>query len=628
VAGNCAELIESLQNLPPEQLEEVRRQLFFNPHLQQAPGVPRVQAMQTPFDVDDGVNVEFAMTISGGMRSPGSVAWQSPGGVGPGGVKLISSDPQVMNRPSPSPRQSLSRVRQVAAPSVNAVFGNKDGLEQDVVVISSLSLDWEELAKVPGICMYELRLLWHLYLLRNPKLRVVFCTSQHVPEELVDYYLGYLPNGVTVANARKRLLMLACNDQRAFSVTEKLLQRDKAVTRMRKFIDPTKAYMTCFNTTDSEVELAERMNVLLLGNGTDVAFWGTKAGNRQIFKEAGVQHPDGSYESAFDPQSLANGVVALWKRHPTIKKIMVKLNESFSGEGNAILRATPALREVVVGPSKEQAVRAVVLALETTLEYVAACETWEHYSSQITKLGAICEAFVEGSAEAKTSPSCQAYIGPGGDVQVFATHEQWLNGQIYLGCYFPANLAYASDLIKQAELIGKHLGKHKVVGYIAVDFVSVLQEDSTYEHHAIEVNVRMGGTTHPIMTLDLLCANGKFDRASSQYIASDGTPRYYIASDNMKKKSYQGLLTADLMDLVRANSERIEWNKRPGAPETGCIFHLVPLLSELGKCGCVCVGRSREEAQQIFNDVTAILDTETGGAIGEVLDADEADRIG
>ena len=35
----------------------------------------------------------------------------------------------------------------------------------------------------------------------------------------------------------------------------------------------------------------------------------------------------------------------------------------------------------------------------------------------------------------------------------------------------------------------------------------------------------------------------------------------------------------------------------------GVIFHLVTLLSELGKCGCVCVGRSREEADQIFKRV-------------------------
>ena len=53
----------------------------------------------------------------------------------------------------------------------------------------------------------------------------------------------------------------------------------------------------------------------------------------------------------------------------------------------------------------------------------------------------------------------------------------------------------------------------------------------------------------------------------------------------------------------RGHSKEIEWNQRPGAPETGAIFHLVTLLSELGKCGLICVGRTREEAEIIFDRV-------------------------
>eukprot|EP00913_Durusdinium_trenchii_P000639 g592.t1 len=76
-----------------------------------------------------------------------------------------------------------------------------------------------------------------------------------------------------------------------------------------------------------------------------------------------------------------------------------------------------------------------------------------------------------------------------------------LNGQIYTGCKFPANEAYAKDLTALSQKIAEELSKRQVVGYIAVDFVSVRQEDGSYQHWAIEVNVRMGGTTLPIMTL-------------------------------------------------------------------------------------------------------------------------------
>ena len=50
---------------------------------------------------------------------------------------------------------------------------------QTVVVVPSLSLDAEELAKISGVHHYEERLLCMLMLLRRPQTNVVFVTSQH-----------------------------------------------------------------------------------------------------------------------------------------------------------------------------------------------------------------------------------------------------------------------------------------------------------------------------------------------------------------------------------------------------------------------------------------------------------------
>ena len=47
---------------------------------------------------------------------------------------------------------------------------------------------------------------------------------------------------------------------------------------------------------------------------------------------------------------------------------------------------------------------------------------------------------------------------------------------------FPANEAYAKDLTALTQKVGEELSKRGVVGYIAVDFVSVRQEDGTYKH--------------------------------------------------------------------------------------------------------------------------------------------------
>ena len=52
---------------------------------------------------------------------------------------------------------------------------------QTVVVVPSLSLDQEELAKISGVHHYEERLLCMLMLLRRPRTNVVFVTSPNNP---------------------------------------------------------------------------------------------------------------------------------------------------------------------------------------------------------------------------------------------------------------------------------------------------------------------------------------------------------------------------------------------------------------------------------------------------------------
>ncbi len=57
-------------------------------------------------------------------------------------------------------------------------------------------------------------------------------------------------------------------------------------------------------------------------------FWGTKSGSRQIFKGSGVPHPDGS-EKIWNHTDLAEATSDLWERQPTLKRVVVKLNEGF-----------------------------------------------------------------------------------------------------------------------------------------------------------------------------------------------------------------------------------------------------------------------------------------------------------
>src|SRR6266516_3089911 len=55
---------------------------------------------------------------------------------------------------------------------------------------------------------YEERFLFLLFLLRQPRARLIYVTSQEINPTIVDYYLGLLP-GVIASHARRRLHLLS-----------------------------------------------------------------------------------------------------------------------------------------------------------------------------------------------------------------------------------------------------------------------------------------------------------------------------------------------------------------------------------------------------------------------------------
>jgi hypothetical protein len=82
---------------------------------------------------------------------------------------------------------------------------------QTVVVVPSMTLDVEELAKLKGQQHYEERLLFMLILLSSPKTRVIFVTSAPIHPFIIDYYLQLLP-GIPASHARARLELFATYD--------------------------------------------------------------------------------------------------------------------------------------------------------------------------------------------------------------------------------------------------------------------------------------------------------------------------------------------------------------------------------------------------------------------------------
>jgi PGM1 C-terminal domain len=485
-----------------------------------------------------------------------------------------------------------------------------DSSDADIVVVPSLSLDQRELQKIEGFHHYEERLLFSLIRLRNPRTRLVYVTSQPLHPSVVDYYLQLLP-GIPFSHARDRLLLLSAYDSSMSPLSQKILDRPRLLERIRQAVRRDRAFMICYNSTLAERDLSIALGVPLYALDPALLTWGTKGGSRQIFAEAGVPHPDGS-ASVWTVEELAIAAAELWERQPTLKRMVVKLNEGFSGEGNALLDLR-TIQDVAPHPATTSTLhRARVDAIKeqfACMSFEGKGETWSNFSQRIVELGAIVEAFLEGE---KRSPSVQGLISPLGEVEIISTHDQILggpNGQIYLGCQFPADERYRLKLQELGTRIGRNLAEKGAIERFAVDFVAVHQPNQPgkpeWDIQAIEINLRKGGTTHPFMTLKFL-TNGRYEASSGNFYSQQGRAKYYIATDNLQRAKYHGLLPNDLMDILAQHQLHFDTST-----ETGMVFHLMGCLSEFGKLGLTCIGNSPQQADEIYNRFIHAMDEET-----------------
>ncbi len=471
--------------------------------------------------------------------------------------------------------------------------------DQDILVVPSFSIDQRVGQNVQGFLHYEERLLFSLIRLRNPHTRLIYVTAQPLAPLIIDYYLQLL-SGIPFSHARDRLLLVTTYDNSYKPLTQKILERPRLVEKIRRALRPGKSYMVCFNSTPLEQQLSEQLQIPLFAASPDLSYWGSKSGSRDIFQSARVPHPDGS-ELVYSVEDLVKVTDQLWQRQPDLKRIVIKLNEGFSGEGNAILD----LRQLE--PSGDR-LHALAEGFKN-LSFQAKGETWDNFSSRIPELGAIAEAFIEG--EIKRSPSVQGLILPSGKVEILSTHDQILGGpdeQIYLGCHFPADNAYRLQLQQLGLQIGQALAQKGALERYGVDFIATQNPDQTWDIQAIEINLRKGGTTHPLMTLKLL-TNGHYDYATGSFFTPQGQAKYYLASDNLQKAQYHGLLPSDLMDIIATHGLHFD-----SSTKTGTVFHLMGTLSEFGKLGLTSIGNSPEQAAEIYQLVEQALDLETSNA--------------
>ena len=83
--------------------------------------------------------------------------------------------------------------------------------DESVVVVPSISIERTTASSSTVMQAMEERALFLLLLLRQPRLRMIYVTSQPVSEAIIEYYLGLLP-GVIPSHARARLILVPVGD--------------------------------------------------------------------------------------------------------------------------------------------------------------------------------------------------------------------------------------------------------------------------------------------------------------------------------------------------------------------------------------------------------------------------------
>jgi hypothetical protein len=467
--------------------------------------------------------------------------------------------------------------------------------ENTVVVIPSLTADVKTLGTVHQV--YEERFLFMLFLLRQPRLKMIYLTSQAILPDIVEYYLQILP-GVMASHARKRLALLSPLDASPRPLVEKLLERPRLLQHIRSLIpDPDRAHMVPFVTTDLERELAVRLDIPMYAADPRYFAFGTKSGGRRLFAEEGVQHPLG-IEDLTSEEALVAAVASIRAQKPAVSQVIVKLNEGVSGMGNAVanLQGLPSPGDPTERAAVANALRAMRFEVERT--------SYDWYVGRVQAKGAIVEEMISG--EEVHSPSVQMRISPLGQVEILSTHDQMLggpSGQSYLGAIFPANPNYSPLITHEAAKVGERFAREGIIGRFALDFLVVRSAGGEWQPYAIEINLRKGGTTAPYLTLQYL-TDGCYDPEAGLFSPARGGHRFYVSSDHVESDAYRTFTPEDLFDLV--SSHRMHFDH---CSQTGLVLHMFSGVGELGQLGVTAIGHTAADARALYQRFVDVLDS-------------------
>src|SRR6476620_1296797 len=284
--------------------------------------------------------------------------------------------------------------------------------DESVVVVPSISIERTTASSGTVMQAMEERALFLLLLLRQPRLRMIYVTSQPISESIIEYYLGLLP-GVIPSHARSRLTLVPVGDASATPLSAKLLDCPRLLREIHSPIpNAARSHLIPYNTTPLELDVALSLRIPMYGADPRLEDLGSKTGCRRMCEELGVRCPVGA-EDLHTIDDIVACVQSMRVRRPSLSQAIVKLNEGVSGAGNAMVELgdLPAPDS----PDEAAAIKDCLLRMQPAPDKL----TVDAYLAAFEKHGGIVEERITG--EALTSPSVQMRALPDGTVELLST---------------------------------------------------------------------------------------------------------------------------------------------------------------------------------------------------------------
>jgi hypothetical protein len=146
--------------------------------------------------------------------------------------------------------------------------------------------------------------------------------------------------------------------------------------------------------------------------------------------------------------------------------------------------------------------------------------------------------------------------------------------------------------------LGHLLASHGVMGFFGIDFL-VAPGRRGNAVYVSEINLRMGGTTHPFW-MARLATGGTYDSPSGELVTRTG-PKRYVATDNLTGTGLIGKTPQEMITTIEHAGLAFDPDSC-----TGVTLHLLGALPRYGKMGVTCIADSLADADALYDAVAEI----------------------